>query len=985
MAQLVIAAAGAAIGNAAGWGIAALGMSGSAVGWAAGSLLGSMIGQPTQRGHGPRLADLSVSGSAYGAPIPYVLGHPRVSSQVIWASTKREIATTTSSGGKGGPKSKYTTYTYEVDLLLLLADNSLGGISRIWSNGKLVYNMLSSGSAASNAASYDSSLWSRLTFYDGDAAQLPDPTYEAAVGTANAPAYRGRSTVFIESLQLGSNGQIPNLTFEVYASGSLVGSGRQPWEDDDYTLLLVHAEGTNGSSSVVDSSSHGRVITVSGGARIATAQAAVGGSSINHVYSSSGYITVNMGGLMLGADFCIELWTKHSSNTMLFYLAGGDYLYNNTFRYGGGSTISIDTTPVDGGWHHFRISREGATLMAWLDGVLQSSATYSGTLDASTITFGRFVPNDNLYFDGYSDEIRVSSVSRGTSTFTPNAALPYDTITLSEGTIQEAVEAICARAGLSASMYDASDLASITKPVRGMAITQVTSARSVLEMLAQCYFFDVVLSDKLYFRPRAGAAVATIAHDDLGASTSGPPEEGVLVLERDNELELPAQMALVYSNVDADYQSDTQYSDRLLTGQKSTTPIEVPLCFTASEAKAIADALIVDRLVASLHTTVAVSMAYARLEAADPVQITDVDGSVYRMRLTRRRQVDGILRCDAVLDDDTVFTQAGISTGGTTPQTVVAGVQDTTLELLDIPILRDADDRPGIYAVLAATEADWPGAALYESEDGTSYLLNSTFSEQAVLGECTTTLANWTGGHVWDEISTLTVDVGLGTLESATRDEVLASQSVNAALVGSELIQFRTAALVSTGIYTLSGLLRGRRGTEWAQTGHAAAERFVLLAASGMRFLELESAALGRLRYYKAATAGQRLSSAVAETITPAGVGLECFSPVDLRADRTTSDTVLTWKRRTRLSTRLVGPLPIYAPLGEASEAYEVDIYADGTYATLKRTLSASSATVTYTSAQQTADFGSGQSVLYCKVYQLSGNVGRGYPLTASA
>jgi hypothetical protein len=47
---------------------------------------------------------------------------------------------------------------------------------------------------------------------------MPDPTYEAAVGVGNAPAYRGRSSVFIEGLNLGGSGQMPILTFEVCSS-----------------------------------------------------------------------------------------------------------------------------------------------------------------------------------------------------------------------------------------------------------------------------------------------------------------------------------------------------------------------------------------------------------------------------------------------------------------------------------------------------------------------------------------------------------------------------------------------------------------------------------------------------------------------------------------------------------------------------------------------------------------------------------------------
>lgn len=214
MAQLVIAAAGSAIGGAVlGTGVVALGLTGNAIGWAAGSIIGSFFA-PTQKSEGPRLNDLVVTGSAYGSPIPYCLGTPRVAGQIIWASNKREIATTTEQG-KGGGGSEFTSYTYEVDMLVLLTDNVVPGIDRVWSNGELVWNKSPSADPATILASDAAPQWRRITFYDGDSSQLPDPTYEAAVGAADALAYRGRGTVFLEGLQLGGGGQIPNVTYEI--------------------------------------------------------------------------------------------------------------------------------------------------------------------------------------------------------------------------------------------------------------------------------------------------------------------------------------------------------------------------------------------------------------------------------------------------------------------------------------------------------------------------------------------------------------------------------------------------------------------------------------------------------------------------------------------------------------------------------------------------------------------------------------------------
>ena len=71
-------------------------------------------------------------------------------------------------------------------------------------------------------------------------------------------------------------------------------------------------------------------------------------------------------------------------------------------------------------------------------------------------------------------------------------------------------------------------------------------------------------------------------------------------------------------------------------------------------------------------------------------------------------------------------------------------------------------------------------------------------------------------------------------------------------------------------------------------------------------------------------------------------------------------------------------------PIGEASEAYEIDIYDGSGYSTVKRTLTASTPAAAYTSAQQVTDFGANQGTLYVRVYQLSATVGRGYPLTTS-
>jgi hypothetical protein len=549
-------------------------------------------------------------------------------------------------------------------------------------------------------------------------------------------------------------------------------------------------------------------------------------------------------------------------------------------------------------------------------------------------------------------------------------------------TIANAITLLCLRAGMSTNMFDVTALSSTTSVIRAMTVSQVTSTRTLLESIRTCFFVDSVLSDKIYFRPLGGIAVVTIPYSDLGADGG----QRLVIIDSD-ELEIPAEFAMSYANSDNDHQVDTQYSDRLLTGQHSTNLLQVPFDFTAAEAKVIVDANLMSSAIALRHATITVGRAYFQLEPTDTINIIDIDGSVYRMRITKKSTNGGIIKLDVVTDDATTYIQSGITSAAAAGQTTVLTIASTTVKALDIPLLAESDDSPGLYVAVEGTTTAWKSAVLYDSSDNINYTTRSVFATEAVIGVTSTALGNWTGGNTLDITNTVTVDVGLlgKQLYSSTLSSVCSNLATNLAIIGSELIQFITATLISTGVYKLSGLLRGRRGTEWAMTGHATVETFVQLAASGIKHLQLQSSELGRIRYYKAVSSGQRIATVTAQSVTPIGVSLKPFAPINFRANRTSTDTVLSWERRTRYGYRITGPLIWYCPLGETVESYVIEIYSSNTYTTLKCTLISATASVIYTSAQQTSDFGSNQAIIYAKVYQASSIVGRGYALTASS
>jgi hypothetical protein len=111
-------------------------------------------------------------------------------------------------------------------------------------------------------------------------------------------------------------------------------------------------------------------------------------------------------------------------------------------------------------------------------------------------------------------------------------------------------------------------------------------------------------------------------------------------------------------------------------------------------------------------------------------------------------------------------------------------------------------------------------------------------------------------------------------------------------------------------------------------------------------------------------------------SFTVSGTPEKPYAPTDLAAEIDGSDIDISWNRRSRKRPVYVGGIWT-VPLGEASEAYRVDILS-GSLVVL-RTLSITTNSVTYTDAQITADFGSMPPVLRFRVYQVSARVGRGF------
>ena len=549
-------------------------------------------------------------------------------------------------------------------------------------------------------------------------------------------------------------------------------------------------------------------------------------------------------------------------------------------------------------------------------------------------------------------------------------------------TLSSIVQSLCTRVPYGLATTDI-DVTQLTDSVDGYLVGQIMPRRPAIEQLTAAYFFDAVESDhKIKFVKRGAAPVVTIVQDDRAAHEDGGEFPAHLGIKRLSELELPWMLDVKYTDKGRDYQVGTQYARRITRNANDPRSIELAIVMSADKAAQVALVNLYQPWL-RMQFSFSTSLAYAKYEPTDVVTLP-TDNVTYTARIVSRNdQGNGVIQWEAQLEDIAIYTQTGtVAASNFAPQTIT-DPGTTILKLLDIPLLRDIDDNAGYYVAMGGTTPGWTGAQLYKSVDnGSTYTSVLSSTVEATIGAATTVLGNFTAGNIFDNGNAVTVIlIAGGPLLSATETQVL--NGVNTAVIGApgrwEVINFKTATLTATNTYALSGLLRGRRGTEWATGLHTSSDAFVLASTSAWQRVNPGAAELGLARLYKAPPFRTALGAAVPESFTDLGVGLEPYAPVNLAGTRDGSGNLtITWKRRSRIG---YGTLNAMVPLGEAVESYSTDIM-NG--ATVLRTLASATQTAAYTSAMQVTDFGSNQAAVTVNVYQISATVARGYALNGT-
>ncbi len=266
----------------------------------------------------------------------------------------------------------------------------------------------------------------------------------------------------ISGLNLSSN-KWGVTVVEEWNSGSVPG--------DEYynsSSLLLHLNGSNGSTTFTDNSPSPKTVTANGTAQISTTRSKFGGASAYFTGSTDNLIVNSSSDFAFGTgNFTVEFWANWTSWTgnQRFILMGQAGASNIEIGRGSGTDAILfyimdsllgtyTWNPGTNIWHHIALVRTGTgtnQVTLYIDGINVVSATSAANITANNIFVGGLNWASSYNMQGYIDELRITKgVARYTGSFvTQSIEFPNST-----GSIQYATKYIGLVGGLNDSNVD---------------------------------------------------------------------------------------------------------------------------------------------------------------------------------------------------------------------------------------------------------------------------------------------------------------------------------------------------------------------------------------------------------------------------------------------------------------------------------------------------------------------------------------------------
>ncbi len=528
----------------------------------------------------------------------------------------------------------------------------------------------------------------------------------------------------------------------------------------------------------------------------------------------------------------------------------------------------------------------------------------------------------------------------------------------------------------------------LTDQVRGYAVSQAASGIGAIQPLALAFDFDVSeVGGGLRCVKRTASPAGIVLTEQLAGHEASADRPDPLTWKRAQVTGAPREATVTFPDPARDWQPSSQVERRSEGSADSNLGNEISVVMSADEGRALAARLLWQAWTGIQTAEAQTDDRWIALEPGRSYYFQTPAGLEPLRILRLTRGWNGVIDMELRRDRDELYNHALPGVPSTVPPNDLHFPGLTEVVLLDIPLLLDADEATasGFYWGVLGSGRGWRGADFLRGTNAAGPFENIAPQGQELTAGGANVLSAPAAGFDsrvdWDDENVLRITLRRPDmrLESLPDADVVAGG--NALYVGprdghgGEIIQFATATMVAPGVYDVSRLRRGQRGTEFAWGDHGPGEMAVLLEMESLQRSDFGTADLNLIRAYKAVSLLTLEADTPAVTWTNTGVGLRPYSPVDLIAEGPSGggDVELEWTRRSRIGETVVPP-----PLAEEFERFVVQIRnAVGTSTVREVTIDDATAW-TYTAAMQTADFGSPVVNLRWRVCQVSAAYGRG-------
>ncbi|WP_312794047.1 baseplate multidomain protein megatron [Tianweitania sp.] len=536
-------------------------------------------------------------------------------------------------------------------------------------------------------------------------------------------------------------------------------------------------------------------------------------------------------------------------------------------------------------------------------------------------------------------------------------------------TVADLIAAVLADHGL-----PAADTSGVDGSVPGFIVEEPGTARAALEPIVNLFGLGV-RDDGERLRFGGQSTAAAIEVTDLVIEESG----GVIETSRVPDGELPTELTLAFRDPFADYQAGTVRSVDPRQGETRQQALAMPVVLEPANAAALAADRLRDFWAGREEVAFAVPNGAIDLQPGTVIRLPEDKPGIEYLVTSVEAGAKRSLRAKQIrrVPASPWRVQKPIETVITQP---VAGAPFVVL--LDLPML-PGETLPENQLRIAAYAKPWKTLAVMASPEESGFSERGLVAAPAVIGELVEPLKPGVVGRL-DHANRIEVSLLAGSLASQSTAQMLNGGGTAAVQADNgiwEIVQFSKAEEVSAGRWQLRDLLRAQLGTEDAMgAGASSGQRFVLLD-DRVKPAGLRSGELGLERQWRVGPTGYAISDALFATQSLVGGQRSRLplAPVHLRCSAKADGWRFSWIRRGRMDADDWAASDI--PLGEAAEAYEVEI-ADGAGG-LKRRVSLGSAAFVYTRDQAVGDFGSVPALLRVTVRQISAAVGAGLPAQA--